>query len=67
MWVTTIGPHWLHVAAEKKKFIQAQKKKNFCVRCNGISGDVTRRSKNGEEDNLPKLPSRQDRSKFITP
>ena len=31
VWVTTIGPHWLHVAAGKKKFIQAQKKKNFFV------------------------------------
>ena len=41
VWVTTIGPHWLHVAAGKKKFIQAQKKKIFCVRCNGISGDVS--------------------------
>ena len=51
----------------KKKIHSGSKEKNFCVRCNGISGDVTRRSKNGEEDNLPKLPSRQDRSKFITP
>ena len=40
VWVTTIGPHCLHVAAGKKKFIQAQKKNFFCVRCNGISGDV---------------------------
>ena len=42
MWVTTIGPHCLHVAAGKKKIHSGSKeKKIFCVRCNGISGDAT--------------------------
>ena len=49
MRVTTIGPHWLHVAAGKKKSFRLKRKKNLCVRCNGISGDG-RVPKNG----LPK-------------
>ena len=41
VWVTTICPHCLHVAAGKKKIHSGSKeKKIFCVRCNGISGDV---------------------------
>ena len=29
MWVTTIGPHWLHVAAEKKKSFRLKRKKKI--------------------------------------